>query len=56
MRPKVQEVAAAAREGVQELRPGDRVSVMVFNTAARGCCCRSRTISKRCSAPSSKMC
>jgi VWFA-related protein len=35
MRPKVQEVAAAAREGVQELRPGDRVAVMVFNTRAR---------------------
>jgi VWFA-related protein len=32
MRPKVQEVAAAAREGVQELRYGDRVSVMVFNS------------------------
>ena len=32
MRPKVQEVAAAAREGVQELRTGDRVSVMVFNS------------------------
>jgi VWFA-related protein len=32
MRPKVQEVAAAAREGVQELRQGDRVSVMVFNS------------------------
>ena len=35
MRPKVQEVAAAAREGVQELRPGDRVSVMVFNSRSR---------------------
>jgi VWFA-related protein len=35
MRPKVEEVAAAAREGVQELRPGDRVAVMVFNTHAR---------------------
>ena len=32
MRPKVRDVAAAAREGVQELRPGDRVSVMVFNS------------------------
>jgi VWFA-related protein len=32
MRPKVQEVAAAAKEGVQELRQGDRVSVMVFNS------------------------
>jgi VWFA-related protein len=35
MRPKVQEVAAAAREGVQELRRGDRVAVMVFNTRTR---------------------
>ena len=35
MRPKVQEVAAAAREGVQELRSGDRVAVMVFNTHTR---------------------
>ena len=35
MRPKVQEVAAAAREGVQELRPGDRVAMMVFNTRTR---------------------
>jgi VWFA-related protein len=35
MRPKVQEVAAAAREGVQELQPGDRVAVMVFNTHSR---------------------
>ena len=35
MRPKVQEVAAAAREGVQELRPGDRVAVMVFNNQSR---------------------
>lgn len=35
MRPKVQQVAAAAREGMQELRPGDRVAIMVFNTRAR---------------------
>jgi VWFA-related protein len=35
MRPKVQEVASAAREGVQELRTGDRVAVMVFNTRSR---------------------
>src|SRR4051794_35336975 len=35
MRPKVQEVAAAAREGMQELRKGDRVAVMVFNTRTR---------------------
>jgi VWFA-related protein len=35
MRPKVQEVAAAAREGVQELRHGDRVAIMVFNTRTR---------------------
>ncbi len=32
MRPKVAEVAAAAREGLDELRTGDRVSVMTFNT------------------------
>jgi VWFA-related protein len=35
MRPKVREVAAAAREGVGELRQGDRVAVMVFNTHTR---------------------
>jgi VWFA-related protein len=35
MRPKVQQVALAAREGMQELRPGDRVSVMVFDTRTR---------------------
>ena len=35
MRPKVAEVAAAARQGVQELRRGDRVCVMVFNTRSR---------------------
>jgi VWFA-related protein len=32
MRAVVEGVAAAAREGFRELRPGDRVSVMVFNT------------------------
>jgi VWFA-related protein len=35
MKPKVQQVAAAAREGVGELRPGDRVAIMVFNTHTR---------------------
>lgn len=35
MRPKVQGVAAAAREGVQELRPGDRVAIMAFNRRSR---------------------
>jgi VWFA-related protein len=35
MRPKVAEVAAAARQGVAELRPGDRVAIMVFNTRTR---------------------
>src|SRR3954466_10652032 len=35
MRPKIAEVAAAAREGVQELRKGDRVSIVVFNTHTR---------------------
>lgn len=35
MRAVVQGVAAAAKEGLQELRPGDRVSVMVFNTHSR---------------------
>ncbi len=35
MRVKVAEVAAAARQGVRELRPGDRVCVMVFNTRSR---------------------
>jgi len=35
MRPKVAEVAAAARQGVAELRPGDRVAIMVFNTHTR---------------------
>jgi VWFA-related protein len=35
MRPKVQQVAAAARQGVEELRRGDRVAVMVFNTHTR---------------------
>jgi VWFA-related protein len=35
MREVVEAVAAAAREGFHELRPGDRVSVMVFNTRSR---------------------
>ncbi len=35
MRAVVQGVAGAARDGLRELRPGDRVSVMVFNTHAR---------------------
>jgi VWFA-related protein len=35
MKPKVEEVADTAREGLRELRPGDRVSVMVFNTRSR---------------------
>jgi Ca-activated chloride channel homolog len=35
MRPKIAEVAAAAEEGLRQLRDGDRVSVMVFNTRAR---------------------
>jgi VWFA-related protein len=35
MKPKVTEVAAAARQGMQELRPGDRVAIMVFNTKPR---------------------
>ncbi len=35
MRPKVAEVAAAARQGIRELRPGDRVCVMTFNTRSR---------------------
>ena len=35
MRPKVQQVVSAAREGIQELRPGDRVSIMVFDTKTR---------------------
>jgi VWFA-related protein len=35
MRPKVAEVAAAADEGLRQLREGDRVSVMVFNTRSR---------------------
>ncbi len=32
MRPAVAQVAAAARDAFRELQPGDRVSVMVFNT------------------------
>lgn len=35
MRPVVQDVAFAAHEGLSELRPGDRVSVMVFNSGSR---------------------
>jgi VWFA-related protein len=35
MRLVVQGVAAAARQGFRELRPGDRVCVMVFNTRTR---------------------
>src|SRR5258708_7578946 len=35
MHAVVQGVATAAREGLRELRQGDRVSVMVFNTRAR---------------------
>jgi Ca-activated chloride channel family protein len=35
MRPKVAQVAAAARQGIRELRAGDRVCVMVFNTRSR---------------------
>jgi len=35
MRPAVESVAAAAREGLQELREGDRVAVMVFNARSR---------------------
>jgi VWFA-related protein len=31
----VQQVASAAHEGVQELRPGDRVAIMTFNTKTR---------------------
>ena len=35
MRPVVEQVARAARRGLRELRPGDRVSVMVFNAHSR---------------------
>src|ERR1051325_686368 len=35
MRAVVQGVASAARDGLRELRNGDRVSVMVFNTRTR---------------------
>jgi VWFA-related protein len=35
MKPKVELVASAAREGMAELRPGDRVALMVFNTRVR---------------------
>ena len=35
MSPVVVKVAAAARQGFAELKPGDRVSVMVFNSSSR---------------------
>ena len=35
MKAVVEAVSAAAREGFRELRPGDRVAVMVFNTRSR---------------------
>ena len=35
MRGVVQEVADAARQGLHELQPGDRVCVMVFNSSSR---------------------
>src|SRR5205823_12798618 len=35
MRMVVQAVAAAARQGLRELRQGDRVCVMVFNSRSR---------------------
>jgi VWFA-related protein len=35
MRPNVQNVAASTRMGLSELRPGDRVTVMVFNRKSR---------------------
>jgi VWFA-related protein len=35
MRGVVQEVANAARQGLHELQPGDRVCVMVFNSSSR---------------------
>jgi VWFA-related protein len=35
MRGVVQRVADAARQGLHELRPGDRVCVMVFNSSSR---------------------
>lgn len=35
MKEKVAEVAKAARQGMQELRHGDRVAIMVFNTRPR---------------------
>ncbi len=35
MRIKVERVAQAARLGLQELKPGDRVAVMVFNARSR---------------------
>jgi VWFA-related protein len=38
MLPKVARVAEAARRGFDQLRPGDRVSVMVFNSRSRVVC------------------
>jgi Ca-activated chloride channel family protein len=38
MRRVTERVGEAAREGLDEMRPGDRVSVMVFNTRARVVC------------------
>ena len=35
MRDEVQEVADAARQGLHQLQPGDRVCVMVFNSSSR---------------------
>jgi VWFA-related protein len=35
MRAVVESVAAATRQGLHELRPGDRVCVMVFNSSSR---------------------
>ncbi len=35
MRPKVEEIATATDAALAELHPGDRVSVLVFNTKAR---------------------
>ncbi len=35
MKPKVKQVASAAREGMEELWPGDRVAILTFNTRSR---------------------
>ena len=35
MRPKTEEVAAAAGDAVRELRPGDRVAIMAFNSRSQ---------------------